>query len=226
MRICIFGASGACGIQFIRLALTSFPSCTLILYVRDPDKIPSDLAQNPSVIIIQGQLDDETNISKALEGVDVVVSALGPSTAPTKAVFYPSGKPLAQAYSLIIRLMHKHHVPRIFALGTASITDPQDKFSLQFSILVNGVATVAHNAYRDVVAIGETIRTQGKDLDWTIVRAPLLTDQDNKDVIAGYVGDGKTHTHLARVGFASFIVKEIQAVTPAWIKKAPLICSA
>ncbi|KAF9458742.1 NAD-P-binding protein [Collybia nuda] len=222
MRILILGATGPTGILVIRQALKEYQLCTIVLYVRSPEKVPNDLLQNPSIIIIEGQLDNHEMLSKAIEGVDIVVSALGPSV--KKGPFHPSGTPLANAYLGIIEIMHQYQVKRLICLGTASITDPSDKFNLAFSVLVNGVATLARNAYKDVVAIGENIRTKGADLDWTIVRVPILTQTESTGVIAGYVGDGKTNTFLARLGFASFVIREIEK--KEWVRKAPLICSS
>jgi len=222
MRILILGSTGPTGILLIRQALQSYQSCVIILYVRSPEKIPDDLRANTSIIVIRGQLDDHDALSKAMEGVDIVLSALGPSV--KRGPFHPSDTPLAHAYVRIIEIMHRHKVKRLICLGTTSITDPADKFNLAFSILIKGVATLARHAYNDVVAIGQNIRTLGADLEWTIVRVPILTDKETKDVIAGYVGDGKTNTFLSRVGFAAFVIEEIE--TRNWIQKAPLICSA
>lgn len=153
-----------------------------------------------------------------------VLSALGPTTDVKKAPFYPSNTPLASAYTHVIRIMHEMGVKRLIALGTASIKDPNDKFSLPFWVLVNGVKTVAYNSYKDVVAIGETIRStsgNGEELVWTIARVPLLTSSDSKDSIAGYVGDGKITTSLSRAAFAAFMVTELEK--NQWARKAPLI---
>jgi len=93
-----------------------------------------------------------------------------------------------------------------------------------FFALINGVKTLAYNAYKDVVAIGDTIRGQeGQGLIWTIARVPLLTNSESKDVIAGYVGDNRVNTSLSRAGFAAFVVGELEK--NAWVKKAPLISS-
>jgi len=222
MRFLILGATGPVGILLTRQVLHQYPdSCSLVLFVRSPEKIPADLAANPAIVIIQGQLHDHEILSNAMAAVDVVLSALGPSV--KKGPFHPSDTPLARGYSTIIELMHQHAIKRLICLGTASITDPHDKFSISFAILVNGVAVFARNAYRDMVAIGDNVRTLGADLDWTIVRVPVLTQQEVTDVIAGYVGDGKTNTFLARSGFASFVVGEIES--REWVKAAPLISS-
>ncbi|KAG5636566.1 hypothetical protein H0H81_007618 [Sphagnurus paluster] len=222
MRILILGATGAAGILLIRHTLRQYESSTIVLYVRSPNKVPDNIKENASITIVQGQLDDNETLSKALQGADVVLSALGPSV--RRGPFHPSNTPLAHAYSTVIVLMHELGVKRLICLGTASITDPADKFNLAFSILINGVATFARNAYNDVVAIGKNVRTQGVDLDWTIVRVPILTNSDSEEVIAGYVGDGKTNTFLSRAGFAAFVVEEIER--REWVQKAPLICSA
>ena len=88
---------------------------------------------------------------------------------------------------------------------------------------MNGVAYLARNAYKDMVAIGEKIRGEGKDLEWTIARVPVLSSQESKAVFAGYIGDGKTTTWLARAAFASFVLDELDK--REWTRKAPLICS-
>jgi hypothetical protein len=199
---------------------------TVIIYARSPEKLPEDISNHRSVVIIKGSFDaeDEDSLSKSMEGVHAVLSALGPPTTPTKAPFHPSNTPLAHAYSRIIRVMQAHNVKRLIALGTASIVDEKDKFSFVFWTLINGVKTLAYNAYKDVVAIGDTIRgEEGQNLIWTIARVPLLTNSDSKDVVAGYVGDKNISTSLSRSGFAAFVVRELDENN--WIRKAPLISS-
>ncbi|KAG6891091.1 hypothetical protein C0995_014181 [Termitomyces sp. Mi166 len=198
MRILILGATGAIGILLIRRALKDLESCEIVLYVRSVEKIPDDLKTNPSITVIQGQLSDQQALAKALDGVDVVLSTLGPNV--KKGPFHPPNTPLANAYLSVIDIMYQKGIKRLICLGTASIKDPADKFSLAFSILVNGVAIGARTAYNDVVAIGENVRTHGGNLEWTIVRVPLLTNQESEEVIAGYVGDGETNAWLSRTG--------------------------
>lgn len=217
MHVLILGATGAAGLLLIQEALIALH--TVVVYARAPEKIPEEIKYDPRVTVHKGQLDDREALSSAMKGVDAVLSALGPSV--SRGPLYPKGTPLARAYSLIIELMKSHRVRRLLALGTPSITDPNDKFSLRMSIIVNGVATLARTAYQDVVAIGETIRGQGNDLDWTIARVPLLSGANDKKFVVGYVGDGKTGVWLTRAGFALFVVQELK--NNEWVKKAPLI---
>ncbi|KAJ2919277.1 hypothetical protein MD484_g1102, partial [Candolleomyces efflorescens] len=216
-RLLILGATGACGIQLIRETLQTYKQCTIIVYARSPEKLPEDLSSNEAIITIQGQLTDQDALGKALEGVDVVLSALGPGA------MHPAGTPLAKGYQDLLLLMKKHGVKRLILLGTASIKDPNDKFSWTFTALIKGVATLAPNAYADIVAIGETVKTNGDGIDWTIVRVPFLTNKDSTTVVAGYTGDGKVGVRLARKAFAAFVLGEVEK--REWVGKRPLISS-
>ncbi|KAL0950646.1 hypothetical protein HGRIS_007434 [Hohenbuehelia grisea] len=220
-RILILGATGAIGILVVREFLAVQPSPTIVIFARTPDKLPSDIKANPRVVVIKGELTDSDGLAKSLEGVDVVVSTLGPLV--SKGPLHPSGTPLAKAYERLIELMMQQSVKRLIALGTASITDPADKFSLKFSAMVLTVSTLARTAYKDVVAIGEAIRSQGADLDWTIVRVPVLTNGQSKEFTTGYLGDSKLGTSLSRAACAAFIVAEVGK--EEWVKKAPMVTS-
>ncbi|KAF4572550.1 hypothetical protein EYR36_007058 [Pleurotus pulmonarius] len=220
MRILVFGATGASGILIVRELLAKLQSPTIVVYARSPQKLPEDITTNPQVIVIKGELDDEDGIDKALEGVDVVVSVLGPIV--SKGPFHPAGTPIAKAYERIIAAMKQKLIKRLLVLGTASNADPADKFSLKFSSLVLGVSTFARNAYKDVVAWGELIRKED-DLEWTIMRVPVLTSGESKEYTAGYIGAPRIGTLLSRAAYAAFVVDEIQK--REWVRKAPMIAS-
>ncbi|KAJ7456620.1 NAD-binding protein [Mycena latifolia] len=200
MRFLIFGSTGPTGLLVVREVLTAFEGCVVVLYVRSPDKIPEDLSTNPSCIIVQGQLDDMDSLSKAMEGADIVLSALGPSQ------------------------FSQPPVNRLIALGTASVEAKEDKFNLAYSLMVKSVSVSMRNAYKDIRAIAAVI--QASELEsYTIVRVPVLSNNPSREVIAGYIGDGKTNNHLSltRVGFAAFVVDEIRK--KEWDRKLPLLVS-
>ncbi|GBE78488.1 NAD-P-binding protein [Sparassis latifolia] len=219
MHLLVLGATGPCGVQLIQEALST--SHSVVIYARSPQKLPDSITSHSSVFVVKGELGNVELLSQAMAGVDAVLSALGPAV--KSGPFHPSDTPLARAYAAIIDVMKKCGVKRLIALGTASIKDDRDKFSLEFVALVSGVALFARSAYKDVVAIGETIRAQGDGLEWTIARVPILTQNEKRDVLAGYIGDGTTKTTLARAGFAAFVINEVEK--NEWCGKAPLISS-
>ena len=213
MRVLVLGGTGAIGQLMIRDLLEA--SHTVVVYARSPEKLPDDITSNPNVTIVKGELADPAALSEALKGVEAVVSSLGPSRTN------PPGNPIAKGYSVLIKCMHEAGVKRLIALGTASIPDEHDKKDTTFWLAVQTVKFGAHHAYTDIVAIGETIRNEGADLDWTIARVPILTNGQTREYQLGYLGDGKRNTTLTRVGYATFIVDELRL--NEWIKKAPFL---
>ena len=219
MHVLVLGGTGPSGLLLIQEALDA--GHTVVVYVRSPQKLPDSIKSNPSVTVAEGQLSDKAALSKALDGVDAVLSALGP---PVKqGITYPSNTPIAHGYAVLLETMKERGVTRLIALGTPSMKDKLDKFSIKFATLVAGVSLFAHNAYKDVVAIGETIRAEHGDLQWTIARVPILTSAEERNTVAGYIGDGKVHTTLSRAGFAAFCVEQL--TSDAWLNKAPLVSS-
>jgi hypothetical protein len=224
MHILVLGGTGAIGLLLIRELLASQANHTLVVYARSPNKLPDDLTSHDRVKVAKGELMDRDAMSAALEGIHAVVSTLGPAV--SKGPFHPPGTPLAKGYKLLIELMQERNITRLIALGTASNKDPNDKSSIKFWTLVTGVATFAHHAYEDVVAIGETIRgTEG--LIYTLGRVPILTsgekEQDRK-YVAGYIGDGKTGVWLPRLAYAVFVTEELEK--NEWVRKSPLVSGA
>lgn len=240
MRILIFGGSGPSGIALIRKALEVYHDSTLYIYVRSPQKIPEDLTGDSSVVIIHGSLTELDKVEAALLGktviddkdssnengnsgnpVDVVLSALGP-TGP----FHSLDRPITKFYESLIDIMAKHSVKRLVVLSTPSHLDPNDQCSLVMFGIVSTVSTLAYPAYAEFRDVGEMIRRKGeeKGLEWTIVRVPILTNQDWEGFVAGYVGDGKTGSVLARKAFAAFCIGEIEK--KEWVGKAPFISNA
>jgi uncharacterized protein YbjT (DUF2867 family) len=220
MRVVILGATGPCGILLIEEALAS--KHTVVVYARNPQKLPAHLSKHPDVTIVKGELGDPKALDAALAGADAVLSALGP------AFGNPSGTPIARGYSAVLDAMRRAAVPvkRLIALGTPSIKDEQnDRFSVVYAAMVAAVAAGANSAYRDIVAVGEVIRAC-EDVEWTIVRVPVLKNDKNREVRAGYIGDGGAGSAytLARLGFAVFVLRELEK--GEWVKQTPLITSA
>ncbi|GJJ09273.1 hypothetical protein Clacol_003495 [Clathrus columnatus] len=218
MRILVLGGTGAIGAKVVDLLLGS--SHQVIIYARKPSKLNDNVITNRLVTIIKGELSDVAGLRRAILGVEVVISTLGPKV--KNGPFHPSNTPLAKAYGNVVELMKEKGVKRIILLGTTSMKDPNDTFSLEFKALVSGVALFATNAYRDVVAIGETIRAD-PDLDYTIIRVPILTDDSDESFVVGYVGDKHIKTTLSRRAFAAFVMQELYK--NQWIRKQPLISS-
>ncbi|KAI0318173.1 NAD(P)-binding protein [Amylostereum chailletii] len=216
MRVLILGGTGNVGVRLIEAALAE--KHTIVVYARAPKSLPAHIATHRDVVVIQGQLTEEDALSKAMEGVQIVLSALGPSPA-----LHPGGTPLAKGYRVVLRLMEHHRVRRIILLGSPSMKDERDKPTVVFTAARASVQAIARNAYKEMVAIGKVINEAPEGIDWTIVRVSRLMNGERREVVAGYLGEGKIGTAVTRAGFAAFVMEEIQK--QQWTRQRPLICT-
>jgi putative NADH-flavin reductase len=163
MKVIVFGATGPTGQQVLRKALAAGHQVTA--YVRNPGKL---IPEPQGLRVIVGELSDGAALQDAIAGQDAVVSLLGPS-GKTK------GTPVAKGMREIVRAMARAGVRRLIATATTSAADPRDRFSLPFWLAMHMVKALAGRAYDEIIATADAIRSS--DLDWTLVRLPMLSDK-------------------------------------------------
>jgi putative NADH-flavin reductase len=163
MHVLLLGATGRIGALAVTAALAAGHSVNAI--VRDP----TGLAKHPRVTVIEGGAADAAALAAGLEGVDAVISALGPrANRPEDAVA------LERAMRALVAGMSRQGVSRLITLSGAGITVPGDRkpaLDRLASALVRRLA-------RHVVAAKQReydifSRSQ---LAWTAVRPPLVRD--------------------------------------------------
>ncbi|KAJ5414393.1 hypothetical protein N7509_001020 [Penicillium cosmopolitanum] len=217
-KILILGATGQTGILTVQTALEHNHIVTI--YARNPSKLPTNIAHHPNIKIIRGDLTDAEALSKAVEGQDAIVSLLGPTGNVT-------GTPFTDAYHLIFSLMKRWGVKRILAMGTASIPDEQDGFSIVAFLGVTLIRIIVNSAYKDIVSVGKLFNTEATNdgLDWTIFRLGFLANGAPQSSKAGYVGKNGWVLKNQRADIATWLVDEVEKDNSEWIKKMPAIWS-
>ena len=83
------------------------------------------------------------------------------------------------------------------------------------------VRTFLPSSYRDIVGTADAVRTS--DLDWTLVRLPMLTDKPSTPpAVAGHIGDpGVRLFSLSRNVLADFLGDQL--VDQTWLHQSPVI---
>ncbi|KAI0771017.1 NAD-P-binding protein [Trametes elegans] len=217
MRLLILGGTGPSGLKVIDQALQQ--DHTLVVYVRSPQKLPKHITSHPSVKVVKGDLTDTPKLSEAIQGVEAIISALGPIPSNPKGT-----TPVADAYKTILGLMKEHGVRRILLMGGPSVRDPHDRFSVVYKALVIALWLLLPNVYADVIAIGNVIRAADADVEWTLARFPFLNNKPKKEYVVGYVGDWKTWLPvLSREAAAAFILDELR--DRKFVRQMPLVTS-
>ena len=207
MRVTVFGATGHVGQLFVEKALRA--GHEVVAYARSPKKIRT---QNPRLSVVVGALSDAVKLDEAVRGADRVVSVMGPLGWQDKFIFSP-------AYAAIVDAMKKSGVKRLIALGTPTFPDEHDRFHPVFWVLTVVVGTLLGKGREDLQRANEIIR--GSGLEWTIVRVPLLTNQNSRNITVGYFGNGVNWFRLSREAFTDFLMRQLTETV--YIGKAPAI---
>ena len=180
MRITIFGATGRAGLHVVEQALSRGFEVTA--FVRNPEKLAD---QRANARVIQGDVSNREQVNQAIAGADAVISVLGPTkNAPVFEV--------SQGTGYILDGMRQHGVRRLVLSAGAGVGDPNDEPKLFNKLISILLKLVSRYVYEDMMKTIELVRKS--DLDWTVVRVPMLTDGPAQaKVKVGWVGKALGH---------------------------------
>jgi putative NADH-flavin reductase len=207
MKLTIFGATGRTGHLLVEQALAAGHEVTA--FARNPAKLG---VTNDRLRVVQGDLTDAAQIEAAIRGANAVLSVLGPSNNQATHT-------ISRGMDLILAAMKQTGVRRLIMSAGAGVRDPQDKPGAIDSVFGALLKVTARNVYEDMVQAVAKVRAS--DLDWTVVRVPMLTDDPAKGKLKiGYLGSGVS-PRISRADMAEFILK--QAGDRAYLHQAPVI---
>ena len=210
MKLTIFGATGATGVQLIEQALAS--GNQVVAYARNPLKIG---ISHERLTIVQGELSDTLAIERAVNGADAVISVLGPRPGEDR-----NSWPLSQGMRNILAVMQETAVRRLIVSSTPSANDPNDLPDLKFKVLVGLLKSLMRPAYEEIVSVARLVRAS--DTDWTIVRVSMLNNKPGMGKIrVGYLGKKQVGTNLSRTDLAAFLLDQVRDST--WLRQAPAL---
>ncbi|KAA8913040.1 hypothetical protein FN846DRAFT_204952 [Sphaerosporella brunnea] len=232
-KILLLGATGPSGIEVIKYAIAH--DVEVLVYARNPDKIPEALRSDIHVTILPGgELSDTAALRDAVaQKPDAVVSLLGPPLREILSWMNPFSSATKQpvfvnAYRVVVDAMTEFGVKRILAMGTISIPDEKDKLSIGRNILVWLVRLFMYNGWKNIVSVGKFFDglEQEDRIQWTVFRLGAVLDGGFQNVTDGYVADGKTALSVRRVELAQWLVEQAVKEDPEWVGEKPVVSSA
>lgn len=161
MKILILGATGRVGGQIVNLALHDRHLVTAL--VRTPEKVQ---IYNENLTIILGNVLSREDIVRAMNGIDVVISALNTDGATTMSESMPH----------IIEAMENEGIKRIITIGTAGILQSRTtpnllRYKSSESKRKSTRAAEEHHKVYDML--------KQSTLEWTIVCPTYLPDGES-----------------------------------------------
>ncbi len=206
MKVAIFGGTGKTGQHLVKQALEA--GHEVILLVRNPTKVST---RHEKLTVLVGDILDASRVEKAVQGVDAVISVLGPSTNTPELI-------ISKGVDHILNAMRQNNVARLIISAGAGVRDRHDKpkpIDYFFGWLLH---LFSKNAVEDMKQVVEKVRHS--DREWTVIRVPMLTDQPAQGSLkVGYVGD--ISPRLSRVDMAAFMLKQLDDNT--YLRQAPAI---
>jgi putative NADH-flavin reductase len=215
--ILVLGATGRTGEYVVEYALAKGYSVTAL--VRNPAK----LNWSKGVTVVEGTPESQDDIAAAIMGTDAVISALGnvrTSDMPwAKQVSPPDF--MAEATRKTVKLMAANGVRRIIVVSALGVGDSWSSTPvyLRWAVKYTNLGTV----YADHNKLDAEIRQA--DVDWTLLRAVLLTDSpEGRQTQVRFVPDKPASMRISRRHVARFAVDALADDT--LIGTAPIISDA
>ncbi|HXS64062.1 MAG TPA: NAD(P)H-binding protein [Streptosporangiaceae bacterium] len=177
MNITVFGASGGIGSQVVDLAAERGHQVRAI-YRSAPAEPPPSEAE----VLVATDIFDADLAAKAIDGADVVVTAVGPNFAtrhnPRSAMTSPADLHQRLARTLVAAMTASPAPARLIAVSTASM-GPADKVMgpgprLLFGFFRNVPVPNLGRVGKDLQAMEDVLAAS--DLDWYALRPVKLTD--------------------------------------------------
>jgi hypothetical protein len=159
----------------------------------------------------------------------VIISLLGPNSARQ-----PKNTEYADYYRTIVSFMKEHNVRRIFAMGTISIYQPEDRGSLVRFLLTCLIRILAPGAYHNIIATQKLFEDgqTTSDIEWTVYRlGNLAGSSDEKawlanrgdEAYAGPLGAAGWTSSMKRATLARWLVDAAESGAPEWIRRMPAV---
>jgi putative NADH-flavin reductase len=162
MHITVFGASGRTGVPFVRQTLEA--GHTVTAFVRDPARLP---VADDDLTVVTGDAYTGDGVAEGVAGADAVGSVLGQSDDGPDDLLTVAGDHVLDA-------MADAGISRFVTLVGAGVREDGESVSLTGKVMGAALKLLAGEVLADARTHVEHVRAT--DLDWTVVRAPRLTD--------------------------------------------------
>ena len=203
MKLIVFGATGATGRQILEQALAAGHDVTA--FAREPATLT---IKHPKLKVVQGDALDAARVSQAITGQDAVLFAIGINRRSTMTV-------CADSTRHVINGMKEHGVHRLICLSAYGASETKDA-ALYSKVLRFLIGKRVEDKDRQE----ELVRAS--DLDWVLVRPPLLTNGARKGRYrVGFDIPIKLFSSVSRADVAEFMLKQLSDDT--YLHQAPTI---
>jgi putative NADH-flavin reductase len=161
MQLTVFGASGKVGSLVVEAALRRGFSVVAFTHSRDMF-IPSNKMR-----VIKADIHSATDVAKAVQGSDAVISCLGSWGTKSKDI-------LSSAMENVIPAMEAQGIKRIITLTGGAAFDEKDVLpagqKIAYKLFSVGAGKIIYDGEQHIKLL------RASSLDWTVIRAPVMNN--------------------------------------------------
>lgn len=194
MQILIFGATGSLGSHIVEQALKK--GYSVKAFTRNPEKLR--VFENPDLSVVQGDVNNFSDVGNTMKGVDAVFCALGDGA---------KGKVRAAGTRNIIKAMRNSGVNRLICQTTLGAGDSSGNLNFFWKHVMFGF--LLKKAFQDHQLQEKYILESG--LDYTIVRPGAFTnDTITRNFQVGFDGNARNlRLKISRADVAFFMLEQL-----------------
>lgn len=207
IKVAVIGGTGKAGKYIVKNLLAQGFSIKILL--RYPEKFQ---ISSPLIEIVKGDARDLLAIRQLLKDCQAIISAVG----------QPVGEPsvFSQVTRNIIQVMHEYQMHRYVLITGLNVDTPFDQKSPKTKFGTDWMKTNYPLTTADKQVEYETLVES--DIDWTLVRLPMIEQTDMINEIKIYLEDCPGD-QISATDLALFLIKQL--TDQKYIKKAPFISS-
>lgn len=215
MKVCILGSTGFTGKVVLRKAVEQGHEVRVL--VRTPEKLAELRDQLKKENVIVGSYFQKSDLEKAIEGTEAVLSTIGP---PPKDQGVP--QEWEKAMRDLVSILNEKGIRRLIHVGGAVHDGGEDE---QWSFSRRVLRWVLNIVYKDGLEAKRLeweVLKSSKDVEWTLVRPPRIAPTKPRGEL---VADEKCLSSLQIWvnDLADFLLELLES--KEWIRKAPLVAA-
>ena len=197
MRLLIAGASGRTGRLLTERALGHGHDVTAL--VRDASSFPEP---GEHLRVVVGDVLSPETLVPAVEGQEAVISVLAPRPRTNGRVYVEGTRNLADAAA-------RAGVRRFVAVSADGAGAESGTLTLAYRLVMR--IPVVARLYPDIALMESELRSR-TDLDWTVVRPPILTNGPRSGVVREAVGPVLAGgLRLSRADLAQYLLELVES---------------
>jgi len=167
---------------------------------------------NAQLTVVAGDVLDRVAVGQTVAGSDAVVSVFG----------HVKGSPpsiQADGTAVIVEAMRADGVTRIVSLSGGGVPAPNDRPGIADRVIKLLLRAFAGQVLEDAIVHVRVLEDSG--VEWTVVRAPRLTDHPGRgEFRVGWVGVNAS-TKISRDDLAAFVISQID--DPTYVRQMPFV---